>query len=324
MKPHEQMKARNPYLFNLSSSLQKHFTIVNYNRPQKNSLSDLIRFFFQTDIFYFNWIENVASMPGFIFLSIFLKMAKAFNKKVVWTHHNIHPHSANSNMGDKLIRLFASESDYVVTHTRLSAGLLKMNSSDSRLAYFFHPFFSQPRESAINTFKKYDLLIWGNMRKSKGIDDFMEYLSQNSLLDKYRIKIIGKFESENYFEEFQSLYRGAYIEFENRYADTEELKTLHQQSKFVFFPYTGSSVLNSGALITSLPYGATIIGPRNGAFTEIGKAGLIHLYSDFKEVAEYIDNFSEDNTTDLSLLKQYCSAHTWDKFSEFINNKVSV
>jgi beta-1,4-mannosyltransferase len=323
MKPHEQLEAKNPYLFNLAKCLKNHFTIVNYGRPQNKSFTDIARYFWRADVFYFNWIENTGSTISYAFLKLFITAAKALGKKVVWTHHNIHPHNDDGYVGKKIIRLFARSSNHVVSHTKLSKKLLGLSNSDSRLLYHFHPFFSKPELFCEAQAKVYDILIWGNMRRSKGIDSFMRYLLDNNLLDKYSIKIIGKFESEGYFKDFMSLYKGKKISIENRYADNSELIMLHRQAKFVFFPYTGSSVLNSGALITSIPYGACIIGPSNGVFTEIGDAGFIKLYKDFDDVASYVDSYSEADIPDPHRVSKLCEENTWDAFASFIYDKLT-
>lgn len=316
------LKARNPYVFHLCSGLQEHYTIVNYGNNIRLGALDIARYFFKTDVFYFNWIENASLLQAPFFLA-FILAAKIMGKKVVWTHHNRQPHNSGKWINKYLISYLSRKSDYVVVHTKESYPLLDIKKRKNKTVYFFHPFFSSkvlPLDSGPKTF---DLLIWGNVRKSKGVDEFLKHLDAETKLDQYRIRIIGKFESESYYEETVNRYKGKYMEIENRFIDADELQKLHQQARFVFFPYTGPSVLNSGALITSLPKGATIIGPDTGAFREAGELGFIHTYTDFNDVLRYLDAEGMPLPANLGRLPEFCEMHTWSRFATHFKNTVS-
>lgn len=317
MKKYDILKKRNPYLFNLSNSLSKEVNIVNYAMQNRGGVLDSYFYLFKADYFYFNWIENIGKFQFFLFRVLYI-LIRLLGKKVIWTHHNAEPHITGSDIdGKKIINFIKKRADFVIAHTRESYELLNLNSS--KILFFFHPFFSTDVKSpSYSTKKTYDILVWGNMRKSKGIHDFLRYLKDHELLDKYSIKILGKFESISYYDDVATNFRGLNIDIENRFVDNVELDYLHSVSKFIFFPYTGPSVLNSGALVTSLPKGTQIIGPLVGAFKDLGNLGLIYNYKEFSDVIAYLDDNLSASHYEFQKLKEFCLNHTWERFAAFV------
>ena len=310
---------KNPYRYNLIKSLTKKFEIVNYGYPSLSPLKDLFHYFKKSNLFLFNWIEQLSWRQIVMFI-FFMLLCKIAGKKIVWTHHNIHPHKGPRKGSSFMIWLLKKFADYVILHTSESFNILSVNHSDPRVLYYFHPFFENNIQ-LVEIPKSYDLLIWGNVRKSKGVHEFLEFLASRGLLDQFRIKIVGKFESKVYYEDVIRDFKGRNIHIENRFIDDIELNIQHARARYIFFPYTGSSVLNSGALITSLPKGSPIIGPYTGAFKEAGILGLITCYKDFEEVIDLL-NKSETMIYPHQLVENYILKYTWGNFSEFLYNKL--
>lgn len=317
------LKQKNPYVYHLCSGLLTKFKIVNYGNDITGGVLDAIKYIFRCKILYFNWIESIPSIQVPFFLMIFL-FSKVLNKKIIWTHHNVHPHSSNSAVSKGLMELLIRYADVIVIHTRESLPLLRSRANQKKIVYFFHPFFSEDLQSDIHRSrdKQYDLLIWGNVRKSKGVEQFLSYLKENTLLNTYRIKVIGKFETQEYFQRMVNCYGSSNIDIENVFIRNEELQSYHYQSKFIFFPYTGSSVLNSGALITSLPFGVPIIGPRVGAFKELSEMGYIQSYNSFSDVICYLEKGHINYEIENRLLSNFIQDHTWIKFAEHLNTNI--
>jgi hypothetical protein len=313
----------NPYVYNLCTALGQQFTIVNYGKVVKGGVLDILRnYFFKADVFYLNWIEQYTLIKSF-FLVLFFPLSKLFKKKIVWTHHNQHSHKGNTRLESFLVWFLTKYSDYVVIHTKQSYPLLKVKENDKRIISFFHPF--EDNISVVdhkNENKLYDLLIWGSVRKSKGVNQFLQFLKENNKLEKYKIKVIGKFENDETFNTTVSLFSSPTIQIENRFVDDDLLDNLHHQSRYVFFPYTGTSVLNSAALVKSLPKGAPIIGPDTGAFKELGGLGLINVYKDFDDVVYCLDNKTE-KAYPYNEIASFCKEHTFKKFSEYLNAHIN-
>ncbi|OOQ57092.1 glycosyltransferase [Mucilaginibacter pedocola] len=322
MRDEAALKAKSPYVAHLSGALLKHFKIVNYGNNIKGGILDVTRYFFKANIFYFNWIENT-SVPQICFFFLFFAFAKVFGKKVVWAHHNVHPHRNNGKLNRYLIKFLAKHANYVVLHTTESLPILQLKQDDKRVVYFFHPFFASAIGGLPNLPKEYDLLIWGNIRKSKGVDGFMQYLADNGLLNRYKINITGKFESEELYKRMSAAYGSETITINNKFISAEEMDMLHAKSRFVFFPYTGSSVLNSGALLTSLPKGIPVIGPNVGGFKEMGQLGFIATYNTPAEVLQYVDKPAEALLQNWgTMFPPYFEKHSWSDFGDYLNNKL--
>lgn len=312
------LKEKSPYVYNLSTGLLNRFRIANYGKSSSYGVLDIRRYFFKCNIFYFNWVEDLApvQIPFFLF---FWVVAWLFKKKIIWTHHNKHPHRSNRWSNKFLMKLLIRQAHIVIVHTKESYPLLKERKEEKSTMYFFHPFFTDQmliKEGLPDTVKTYDLLIWGNVRKSKGIEQFMEYLLKEKKINDYRIKIVGRFESEEYYKIFKGKYSGAFINIENKFIEAEELDNLHKESRFVFFPYTGTSVLNSGALILSLPKGVPIIGPRIGAFKEMGDREFIYVYESFNDVLMLINEKRGLPANYESTFEAFMKEHTWNNFAD--------
>ena len=94
----ENMEETHPYIYSLCSSLSKNFEIINYGNKSDNLIRDLSKYFFKTDIFSFNWLENGLSKKHTILFIVFIFLSKIFRKKIVWTHHNVHPHNSKRKL----------------------------------------------------------------------------------------------------------------------------------------------------------------------------------------------------------------------------------
>jgi len=323
MKEIHELRGKHPYQYNLVTQLAQYFSVSNYGRKPRRGIKDVSAYFFKSDIFYYNWVENLSRKTEVFYFVFFFIAAKLFGKKNVWAHHNVHPHHGDTALSRWLISFLSKYSDYIVIHTKESYKHLKLKESSKRVLFFFHPFFSNiPNQSAPPVIKEYDLLIWGNMRGSKGVQKFLEFLKEGKKLDKYRIKVIGKFESEDSFNMFKQNFSGKWLSVENKYADENELNALHANARFVFFPYTGSSVLNSGALISSIPRGTRIIGPNSGAFKDLGEAGLIYTYQNFSDVTNIVDVNDELDSHYHQAIAELCQKFSWENFGSFLGKNL--
>lgn len=321
MRCEKDLKNKSPYIYNLSTALLNDFSVVNYGKPTTGGVLNIARYIFKVDMLFFNWIEDISitRIPIFIF---FYVIAKLFNKKIVWTHHNVHPHRSNGKDGFFLMKFLIKRADYIIIHTKESYPLLNAEENDKRILYYFHPFFTQKINDQLPYKEKpVDLLIWGNVRKSKGVDHFLDFLSKNNLLDEFKIKIVGKFESDSYYQDVIKKYTCSNISIDNKFITNIELDDLHRECRYVFFPYTGTSVLNSGALITSFPKAAPIIGPNVGGFKELGELKLINIYNDFTDVVNILrqnKKFEIDN----SAVREMVNRYTWAGLSKFLKDSL--
>ncbi|MFB6343392.1 hypothetical protein ACE1ET_16830 [Saccharicrinis sp. FJH62] len=311
------------YISNLANSLSKYFNIANKGKQRKPAYRELIRYFFVTDIFVLNWIENEPVMKNgmirLIIIVLFLSLAKVFGKKIIWTFHNLEPHNVGHNYGSKRLTDFLKKkSDLIVHHTTKSLYL----TSKSKNFYSFHPFESPSESFFYQKMKdyKYDILIWGRIEPYKGVVEFLKYVRQDKDLANLRILLAGKVEDPNYREEVcENLSEN--ISFKEGYITEEELIEEHVNSKFVFFPHQGPSILNSGQLVVSLGYGATIIGPKKGAFEELSEQGLILGYDDYSDIIGLMG--TSNSMINKSRQFSFILENSWDNYAGKLSERIS-
>ena len=158
----------NSYIDDLIQALEQNdFLIINKSDDSRHGVLSIFKYFIKTDFFYFNWIENLHQKKfGFLqtFIFIFqLLLIKFFNKKIIWTVHNLNSHYS-INIFYKLIqKLMLKYSNIIIIHTKETIEFLKNNNvKKSNIFYFFHPFKCK-HKLIKSTEKKNDILIWGAM-----------------------------------------------------------------------------------------------------------------------------------------------------------------
>ncbi|QDH80804.1 glycosyltransferase [Echinicola soli] len=322
MRRREDLEKKSPYINHLTKYLSERFKVINYGRKPKLGVMDIFFNSRKADIFMFNWAENKTGIQGWV-LWLSIHWLKLNSKKIVWTHHNVHPHKANSFVCRLLMDTIKDKSDKIIIHTQESKKHFTSREI-GKMLYFFHPLFDRDplflEDQDVP--KTTDILVWGRVRKSKGVDDFLQFMKERKLFEKYRVRVVGKFE-EGTFPGYLREYSHDNLLLEDRFVTEEELNALHREAKFVFFPYTGSSVLNSGALISSIPRMTPIIGPRVGAFKELSDRKLIFSYDVMDDLENYLESAQavspEENKAKV---RAFFGEYTWSKFSEFLSHNL--
>ena len=323
-------KYDNPYIKDMTASLENFFVCVNKDKPSKVGIFNLCIYFFKTNLFHLNWIEDLPDKKGgfiqSLFFVVFLFLAKISNKKIIWTAHNkISHHKNHHKLKNFLIKLLARHSDYIITHSHEGVQFvnsLNGNPKKDPVHYIPHPI--KPNILHSTDSPKYDLIIWGNIRPYKGIDLFLDYLAKQGLLEKYNILIVGKIDDPDYEKELQS-YQSKTISILNQFVDNEKLQELIKESSIILFTYQKEYVLSSGALTDSVAYGKKVIGPDIGAFKDLKEAGLIHTYKNFDDLLKLIDKLlNQNNQIDSANLNQYFANNSWSNYGKKLHNLASA
>lgn len=324
MVPVSQMASKNPYIENLINSISKYSNIVNDKDYSKLGIISGYKYLFKTDIFYFNWIENIRFRKFGLMQSVaaffLLFLIALFNKKIVWTMHNKSNHFKKSVVYDFFYSYLIKRASLIIVHTKESIHLIQDSSSDSKIFFRFHPVKCQfeNAKSIADQQQDIDILIWGTMNPYKGVYDFLKAEAKN--LKDLNIRIVGKFEDPQYFE-IVSAFKTKNITIEDKFIDMIELRELHMRSKFVLFPYKNESVFNSGALVDALCYGRPIIGPDNGAFSDLGSEKLISVYKTYADV-RHIFNSNQSTLNTARKLAEFCKENSWENFGTMLSKEL--
>jgi len=319
--------SRNPYISNLTSALQKNFHIINKDSPSNSGIAQCFMFFHKVDIFVFNWIENLpdrkaGKLQVFMLLVLFF-LGKLFNKKIIWIMHNKLSHSkTNIKIKRKVFINLLQYSDLILTHS--SEGIkfardLYPGMKASRIKFLHHPVSGQITldTNRVKTPKKFDVMIWGTMAPYKGVDNFLKFLKDKGISNKFYIHIIGKFSSMKYFNKVRNLVSST-ITIENRFAGEGELVELTSNSSHVLFPYDDSSILSSGALMDTLTFTTNIIGPNSGAFADLASEGLIQVFNTYEDIVKILEQPTSEHDIQHKhqAMKHFNSKNNWDTFAD--------
>jgi beta-1,4-mannosyltransferase len=318
----------NPYIDNFIASTRSYIDYLNENHRSGTGIFNIFSYLRKIDLLMLNWIEDLPDKKGGYLQSVFflllIRALKLLNVKIVWTLHNKFFHSTqNQYLKKKIFFTLLKKSDLIITHSREGikfAGSLTPGV-EKRMFYFPHPVVPVNGKKKTDLPKKYDILIWGTLAPYKAIDLFLEYLSANNALDRYRILIAGKANPAGFYDRLRK-FESDSITIKNQYIDNVELAEMISQSKVVLFTYSGNSVLSSGALTDSVSHGATIIGPDTGAFSDLGHAGIIKTYTNHQELLSLFDLIDQQGFSDNGMINEFIRTHTWEKFSESFGKKL--
>ena len=311
----------NPYTFDFVDALQNHYSVVNKNMPSTKGILDLYRYLFKIDYIVLNWIEDLPEKQGGFFQTMFLliimSMSKILGVKIIWVMHNKLSHSKDHEwLKKKIFNQLVKKSDYIIAHS--SEGIEYVGGiepgSTERIHYWPHPV-KDRRKKSLEEFK-IDILIWGTLAPYKGILEFLQLIHESNLEHKYRIFIIGKSSSKEYLDSL-SKYTNESIIIKDDFVDDHALQELCSKSKIVLFTYAKSSILSSGALMDSIGFGANVIGPEVGAFSDLAKEGIIKTYHDTNELFAILDDqLSKPNPSVSERIDDFLQANSWSRFGE--------
>ncbi len=315
-------KSRNPYMKNLEISLAKQFHIVN-SENNKIGVLDLFRHLFRSDVYYFNWIEDLPSLRfgkmQIIFFALFLIGAKRLKKKIIWTLHNKYSHRIKRNYWtDFMYKSLVKNSDLIITHSESGIEYVQANYPRyvSKVKYIIHPVEALIPKTTTREYK-FDFLIWGIIYPYKGIVEFLEFVHRSGNSKTYKILLVGKCLDNDYKGRINQ-YLSDNIVYHDRFYELEDIASFANQSKFTLFTYKSESVLSSGALMDSLRMGSVIIGPDIGAFKDLSSFDFVKTYHSFEDILSiYNDNSSSEKFSNGDIAR-FCFENSWEKFGDRI------
>lgn len=305
----------NPYALDFIQTLSAKCNVVNYNDRSNSAILNFIRYILSADVYIFNWIENVAykkmgKLQFFVFLLLF-PILLLRGVKIVWIFHNIQPHQGASIYSNIMRKLFFRFSSLIVTHSKEAENYLKKYSKRTSI-FLNHPI--KKRNIIDKRICKYDFLIWGSIEPYKGIVDFLEYLYNNSMVEKYNILIIGKCNNIDYINRLMK-YCNEFIVYRNEVVNFDELEIYIKESKYVLFPYLKASVSSSGALMDTISMHGNVIGPNKGAFIDLAMQGLCFTYEDYKDIFKI---YNSNNVVEFSKMEHFIEENSWKSFIDKI------
>ncbi|HEX3008565.1 MAG TPA: glycosyltransferase [Bacteroidales bacterium] len=317
-------EATNPYLSDFTSSLSTYFNFINKSDPSSSGILNFFKYVNKADIVFFHWIDDLPDKKGglvqTIALTFLVLLMKLKRIKIFYTLHNKESHYPTHKLLKKYIRnLVGKSTDFVICHSR--EGLKFADRFTTRnIKYVPHPFrsFNENRSSI----KEFDVLIWGSIHPYKGVDKYLNYLTTTSKDSKYRTLVVGKISSPEYEAELMK-YNSKTVSIQNKYIDDIGLNGLISKSRVVLFTYNDTSVLSSGALVYSLSQGASVVGPKTGAFLDLNAEGIIEVYESYDELIKKIDFLIQNPGLYDKRIEAFVKNNSWKAFGKEISAWIS-
>jgi beta-1,4-mannosyltransferase len=325
----------NDYILSFNDALRKHFTIVNDRDRFRPAVIKEFFASFKVDYFILNWPEDIVTKKGGIiqlwlgFLNIYL--LKLAGGKLVWICHNRFPHGNRfKGIRVRALKWYIRHADLILTHAREATVFLKDKQHFKKdLIYFPHPVYTGEIGSADQRSEiQSDILIWGNITPYKGILEFIqEYKKRNCT---YKVDIIGKCNSEIYFQQLKKVADGLPVHLKNTFLPDDQLKSAFENTRLILLPYNDETIFASGSLIHSLMSEKIIIGPASGNFKDLEDLGCCFTFSNYCSLFILLDRFLTDcdrYKTTVSHVKKsidlYKQKYTWARMAEILHARLS-
>lgn len=314
---------QNSYINDFEKAIAVHHEVVN-KEPNSKGVFDLFNYLSKTDIYLFNWIEDIPCRKmgklQVLFLILFLKLVKLRRKKIIWILHNKYSHNVSKNRWtDFMFKTMMKNSDLILTHSNEGIAFAKKKYPKyaHKIKYEIHPI----KEELLNesSQKKYDFLFWGSIHPYKDIVEFIEFVKAQDDMGSPKILIIGRCFDEDYKKLLRSSLNTDMI-FEDKFYDMDEIAQFASESKYILFTYNASSVLSSGALMDSLRMSTHIIGPNHGAFEDLSHLPTVHVFDEYEDIISIYHNGSESMESVKQELEGFFEENSWLKFADKIQD----
>ena len=279
------------------------------------------------DVVHFQWL------PLPILDGIIVKKIKNI-AAVVHTVHDTKPyHGATPSrlqvLGSRSIRKVFDE---LIVHTEEAKSVLtERGVQNSKISVVPHGPLDYPNvdtetdEPVSQSDNKQTILFFGVIKEYKGVDVLLRAFAKLTpeLQCQTKLKIAGSSSLEiNELQELASdLGIEQYIDWDIRYIPDEEVPKLFESAEIVVFPYRNAD--QSGALMTTLPYGKPIIASNVGGFAEVlsdGTHGRLVEPESSESLSMALEEILSDEYKQVQMgnavLDLYENTYSWKKIAK--------
>lgn len=306
-----------------ASVFQKSFVKIKY-------FVRLLRYLHRTraTIIHVQWIRFYI-IEG-ILLTLYLR---AIGKKVVYTAHDVLPHSEENAYNRLIFKLIYKAHSGLLVHTSYikSRIVSEFNIDPSKISVVSHGVY-QRSDNAMVTKKSAKeklnlspsstvILFFGSIAEYKGFDILLDSLSKLDGELDFQVLVAGKVnvDYKNKFNDLLKLYKLDHYVFHLRYITDEEIEYCFKASDVTVLPYKEAS--QSGVLFMSYAYGVPVIAPHLGGFPEnivVGKTGYLFEPNNPDSLADVLVKFKAEwqigNEYISNYIKDYATAnYSWGK-----------
>ena len=320
------LESPNPYVEKTEKILETRHRIVN--KKPNNWVLNMVYYLFKTDIYFFNWIENL-SMKRFgkiqsILFFVFIHIAKSLGKRLVWVMHNLYSHeSYNRKWTKALFTLMVRKSDLIITHSGEGVSFMKRQfpSEAHKIRYFIHPIDHLMIKECGTQQKDITFLIWGTVHPYKGVIEFLNFVKNSTLAPEINVTISGICPDPELKATLLD-YVSDRVNYIDKFATMEEISILAGKSDYILFTYNSASVLSSGSLMDSIRMGSTIIGPDKGAFHDLKDQPFIHTYTEYSDITRIYYQNKDKKAAKPEAFTKFQTENSWNKYGQKLLNAI--
>ncbi len=279
-------KAGNPYNYILYSNMEKQgYPIYEFDFAVRSSIKYALSNNYK--IFHIHWPSNVifgesearANLRLNIFFA-FINLIKLFNKKIVWTVHNLEDHEGKfPALQKKLNDFMYKKVDGFISLNQSGLELIKQKTAGNRhkkTAHIYHPHYRNyykneigkalAREKLGVPMDKFVFLFLGQIRAYKNVTGLVE--AYKALNHPNALLLIAGNVHEDIRDELQKhLENAADIKFVNSFVKDEDLQLYFNCADVVVTPY--NKIFNSGSALLNLSFGKPTLAPDLWALKEL-------------------------------------------------------
>lgn len=294
-------KRSNHFLFNLAKLLESSgaFECWGYKDLQKERPRDL----FKADIYHINWFDQSVSFVSFLKRLCFLLTLNWKKKKIVWTVHNLVPHSKSPWYNAILRWLLLRFSAKIHIMSRATAELSYLRKYKDKVIFIPHgDYFCSYPKSDLNVRARYGIegskniiLFLGAVQPYKNVDVLISAYKKAFPTFKAPVLLIcGKVEPESYGDELVEISKGMEnVILDMKFVRDEDLSAYISSAEILVAPYSYRSSLNSGTILLAFSYGKTVICPDIACVKDIQEeTDCLYSYH-YESAEEHILRLSE-------------------------------
>lgn len=238
------------------------------------------------DLIHVHWPELFLNSNYFlkallysILFLVVLGIAKLAGKKVVWTIHNLTPHSIKYPRLNSIFWFF---------YIKLVDGIVSLSKANEKKAVdkfdfknglsksvIYHGLYDNAYANEISTDEARKslgipadsnvILFFGQVKPYKNVEKLISEFNKN-VDNNFKLLIAGKFESKEYYEEINSLIETDNVILVNKFIPDEEIQIYYNSADLCVLPF--KNIFNSGSALLSVTFNTTVLVPYTDNFKE--------------------------------------------------------
>lgn len=230
----------------------------------------------RSEVVHVQWVR-FPFLEGILF-TLFMRF---LGKKVIYTAHDVLPHSGDTRCNRLLYRGVYRAQNQIIAHTNYIRQriLNEFSIPDRKVHVVPHGVYERPFDPGLSpqqarvrlqlSTDSLVLLFFGYIAEYKGLDLLLESMKHYTGIPKIQLVIAGRVSPE-YKNAFSTLVEDAEVKdnlvLHIRFIRDEEIETLFKAAHVAVLPYREAS--QSGVLFMSYAYGIPVLVPNLGGFPD--------------------------------------------------------